>query len=413
MEFKPVVSKSRIEVVDALRGFALLGIIIANMPFAYNFETLYTDRQWMLGTKEVDSILVVLFHWFIDKKFITIFSILFGFGFYIQSKRASEKGIDFSPYFLHRMILLLIIGCVHAYIIWFGDIIRDYAICGMLILLFRGWSGKNIIRTGILFSVFGTGLVFILNGVFEMNTTYQYDMALLKEFEYATTYWRYLFINFSIDPFVNFIHDSPLTLFFAFGCMLIGFWLGKIDFFKNPEKHKKRMNTWIWLGCTLGIAGSIGFWMVINGKLELDLPIIWMVFLIVAGMLSQSLAYISLFVKLYSIPSIKNLFRIFVPVGRMALTNYIFQSVFYTIVMFHWFPGFRLYGILTLTETYLLAIFIFAIQILFSHYWLKTHAQGPLEYMWRKWSYSKVKTNKKELANQVVISENPRAVHRC
>jgi uncharacterized protein len=388
MEFKPLIDKSRIEVIDALRGFALLGIIIANIPFAYNFETIYDQRLLVLGSKEVDEVLTIFCAWFIDKKFITIFSILFGFGFYHQFNRATSKGINFPPYFLRRMILLLLLGCIHAYIIWFGDILRDYAICGMLLLLFRNWPTRKIIRAGIFLGIFGTGLVFILNGVFEMNTTYRYDLNLLKELEYAQTYWRYMYINFRIDPFVNFIHDTPLTIFFALGCMLFGFWLGKIDFFKHPERHQKRMNRWIWRGCTVGLAASVAFWMVINGKLELGLPIIWVVFIIVAGLILQSLAYISLFVKLYSNKRAHKFLKLFVPVGRLALSNYIIQSVCYMIIFFHWFPGLRLYGKLSLTETYLIALILFSFQIFISHLWLKKFNQGPLEYIWKKWSYS-------------------------
>jgi uncharacterized protein len=208
--------------------------------------------------------------------------------------------------------------------------------------------------------------------------------GLLNELEYATTYGRYLQINFTIDPFVNFVHDSPLTLSFALGCMLIGFWLGRTDFFRFPEKHHKRIMQWIWLGGTAGVAASVGYWMVISGRLELELSVIWLVFLIVGGMLMQSLAYIALFVKLYSRPQIRKLLKLFVAIGRMALTNYVLQTVFFTVFFFHWFPGFRLHGELSMSQTWLLALLFFAGQVLFSRYWLKRYAQGPLEFLWRK-----------------------------
>ena len=80
--------------------------------------------------------------------------------------------------------------------------------------------------------------------------------------------------------------------------------------------------------------------------------------------------------------------KVFVPIGRMSLTNYISQTIFFTLIFFHWFPGLRLFGKLTLTETSLIAIVIFAIQTLLSNYWLKTYSQGPLEYIWKRLSYN-------------------------
>src|SRR5262245_42715353 len=120
-DFAPVKIQERVQVVDALRGLALLGILLANVP--------YLDAA--AQTSVPDKVVKAIFHLFIDKKFITIFSILFGFGFYVQLKRAEEKFVDFQSYYIKRLLLLLLIGCLHAYLLWYGDIIRDYAICGI------------------------------------------------------------------------------------------------------------------------------------------------------------------------------------------------------------------------------------------------------------------------------------------
>ena len=403
MVFKPVAS--RIEVVDALRGFALLGIVIANVPYPFVQGPELGSRQMVIGTLTVNDFLQIVLYLFVNTKFLAIFSMLFGFGFYIQLSRARAKGVRFNAYFLRRMFLLLVIGCIHAYLIWYGDIIRDYAICGMILLLFSNWSDKKVLHMGILMCVLGTGAVYILNGVFEMNSNYNYDPAIAHTLEYNTSYLAYLEANFTIDPFVNFLHDSPLTLIFAFGCMLIGFWLGKIGIFSHTEKHGRLMKKWIWVGCTAGINASLIFWMVTTGRVELNMPIIWLVFLIIVGMMMQSLAYIALFIKGYSLPRVNKFLRLFIPVGRMALSNYILQSVFYTIVMFHWFPGLRLFGKLTLAETYFVAVAIFAVQTLLSHLWMKRYAQGPIEYIWRRLSYRNVReVSEKPLSTVVQVS---------
>ena len=141
--FQPIQKFDRVRVVDALRGFALFAILFANVPFTENADIIYKTRTFVLASPGTDKVLDGILHLLIDKKFVAIFSILFGFGFYVQLKRAEERGIAFKKYFLIRMLLLLTIACIHAYFLWFGDIIRDYAICGMLVLLVYKWSPKK------------------------------------------------------------------------------------------------------------------------------------------------------------------------------------------------------------------------------------------------------------------------------
>jgi uncharacterized protein len=384
--FFPLEKQNRLKVVDALRGLALLCILLANIPFSGETGSLYQSGTIVLGSPGIDKILDFAFHLLIDKKFITIFSILFGFGFYMQIKRAEERGIAFRSYFVKRMILLLLIGCAHAYFFWFGDIIRDYAICGIFLLLVYKWPVKKILITAIIFSVFLTALIFILNGALGLQE-YSYDKAILLEHPVTTSYWRYLQINITIDPFRNFIQDSPITLVFVFGCMQIGLLIGKSGFFVQPNQFSRVMKWLIISGSIIGLFCSYLFWLVTTGQLELTPTLIWLPFVIVTGMLLQSLFYIAAFVKLFQQTALKKIVLLFTPVGRMALTNYLLQTVFYLLFFFHWTNGLQLYGKITLTETYLVAILLFGIQTIFSNWWLRRHRQGPVEYVWKKLSY--------------------------
>ena len=110
MKLQPISKGARIDAVDALRGFALFGVLLANIPIA-GPETI---------TGQMDSVLTFLSNFLISQKFITAFSILFGFGFYIQMTRAAEKNINFRSYFLIRMGLLFLIGVIHSYGLWNG-----------------------------------------------------------------------------------------------------------------------------------------------------------------------------------------------------------------------------------------------------------------------------------------------------
>jgi len=388
-------------VVDGLRGFALFAILLANIPFAENVDAIYAARNFIVGSRGTDKLLEGIFHLLIDKKFVAIFSILFGFGFYVQLKRAEERGIAFKKYFLMRMVLLLAIGCIHAYFLWFGDIIRDYAICGMLVLLMYKWPPRKLLITGVLLAVPGTAIVFILNGV--IGVSYPFDTSIVNEHPLTTSYRHYLQINARIDPFTNFIQDSPITLVFAFGCMLIGFALAKSGFFHRPERFRKTTNRLLGTGLLFGLICSYLFWMISTGKLELTPGLIWLPIVVVAGLFLQSLFYISTFVKLYPYRWFKKLVRPFEYVGRMALSNYILQSVFYLLLFFYCTNGLKLFGKVTLTETYLIAVVLFALQVAFSKWWLRTHSQGPIEFLWKKMVYRFFTTD----AGQGQVSTTP------
>jgi len=381
--FQPTNTSNRIEVVDALRGFALLGVLYANIPFGGSppIESAY------------DETIHFLYNFLISKKFITIFSMLFGFGFYIQFSRAQEKVINFGSYFLKRMGLLFLIGCIHSFVFWNGDIIMSYAFGGVFLLLLRNWSVKKLIILAIVFNVILTGAVFIGNSALGW-AVYDYDFAIVTDLALTNSYLEYLKINWITSPWVNFLNDMPLTLFFTFGNMLIGMILGKIGFF-NADNGLKRLKRWfVILGVILGIPASYYFHLVMTGKLELDLPLLWVPFAIIVGMLFQSLAYITLFVELYKVVFIRKVLSGFKYVGKTALTNYLSQSVFYLVVIYHCTNLFQLFGKISEPETYLLATLFFILQSFTSYFWLKTWSQGPMEYLWKKMSYSTIKIRK-------------------
>lgn len=378
------IDSKRIEAVDALRGFALLGVLFANIPFGGDppVESSYDDT------------IHFLYNFLISKKFITIFSMLFGFGFFIQFSRAKEKVTNFKSYFLIRMGLLFLIGCIHSFVLWNGDILMSYAFGGAFLLLLRNWSVKNLVILAVLFNVLLTGATFIGNTALGW-AVYDYDFAIITDLGMTNSYLEYARINWITSPWVNFLNDMPLTLFFTFGNMLIGMILGKIQFFSRENGPKKLKQWFVALGIILGIPASYYFHLVMTGNLELDIPQLWVPFAILIGMLFQSLMYITLFVELYRTPFFMKALSGFKYVGKTALTNYLGQTVFYLIAIYHCTNLFQLYGKLSEPETYLLASLFFILQAMTSYYWLKKWKQGPVEYVWKKMSYSNLKTKNK------------------
>lgn len=374
-------AKERIGSVDALRGFALFGIILANVPFSGD----------LIVSSPLNDDLDFFHNQFIAHKFIAIFSMLFGFGFYLQFKKFQAKQLDFSfnSYFLIRMVLLFIIGCFHAYLLWLGDILRAYAFGGILLLLVRKWTTRNLLLVFVIFSVLLTGFMYILIDGFDWQT-YAYPTSFYEEHMTTDSYLRYLYVNYSMDSWVNFVSDMPLTLFYTFGNMLLGFVLGRMGFFDTAEIQHRLSKRFIYFGAGIGLPLNFVFYLLISGKIQLDLSLIWLPFVLAAGMIMQALLYISLFLKLYH-SKMNGILSIFKPIGRMALSNYVLQSVFYLTVFFHASNLFKLYGDLTHGETYMIAIALFFCQVVLSLMWLRKFEQGPLEMVWKKIAYRFVK----------------------
>ncbi|MDO1451201.1 DUF418 domain-containing protein [Rhodocytophaga aerolata] len=391
----PPMIGSRIERVDALRGLALLGIILANVPYAPGLSEIHSDTRYIIGSPSIENMLQVFSSIFIDKKFIPIFSILFGFGFSVQLSKIQGSRSEFNTYFRRRMLLLFLIGCMHGYLLWFGDITRNYALCGLLLLVVYKWPLARILWLALILSVPATALVYILNAALNLQQ-YGYDVSMVKDLYLTDNYLRYLQINATIDPLVNFLQDSPITLVFCSGQILLGFWLGQTGFFYNPGLFKSRIRTWILFGSTFGVLGSVGLWAITTGKIELSGASAGLIFLVVGGLVLQSLFYVALFVKLYHYHRWRRLLGLFIPVGKMALTNYLMQTVFCLLFFFHWPHALQLYGKVTLTETYLIALCIFGFQTIYSHWWFEHFTQGPVEMLWKKLAYRNVATKHTE-----------------
>src|SRR4028118_303958 len=134
-QISPLSSQERIQILDVLRGLAIGGILIGNMQWfsGYGFMPSALAEQSPL----TDQITHFLVHFFIEGKFYSIFSFLFGFGFALQISRAEERGDAKASLFKRRLFWLLIIGLLHAYLLWAGDILSIYALMGFVLLLFR------------------------------------------------------------------------------------------------------------------------------------------------------------------------------------------------------------------------------------------------------------------------------------
>jgi len=389
---RPTAGTERIRLIDALRGFALLGIILANIG-SFGGTGWFTEAQLRaLPTSPADQVTDFLMALLIDRKFITLFSLLFGVGMALQEQRARAAGKPFAGYFVRRMLILILIGCLHAYVLWFGDIIRYYALGGLLLLTLRNASNQTLLRVGIGSGVFLTAVVFILNGLFPADPVYAgspvpIQQRILTAFA-SDSYREMVAMNWLIDSVHNFWQDSPITIVSTFGRIVLGYWLGRIGLFADPAAHARRLKQWLVWGLGLGLPSSLALWAVTKGYLELELPLIWLPFVIAAGILLQSLAYISLFVRWYRRAAGSAWMRAFEAVGQLSLTNYLLQTILGLFLFYGFMPGPGWLGQIGSTGLAGIAVGIYGLQLLFSRWWLSRHRQGPVEWAWRKLAYA-------------------------
>ncbi len=372
----PVSYPERILLLDALRGFALFGVLLANLS-SFGFPIMDGAQQSVATVADV----------LISTKFLTLFSILFGAGFYYHWQRIHENQ-NFKGFYLKRMFWLFVLGSIHAHLLWFGDILRIYALSGALLLLFPLQNSKKTLLWSIILMVPVTALAFIAQSVTPYLTG---DYPSGEAMHYAFTQGSYrevLAMNWAIDPLRHFYKDSILSLTTTLGKMLLGVWLAKRGFFTNPVSMTRHQQRWVWGGLLVGLPSSVAYWALSSGQLEINSPaLLWVPFVIAGGMVLHSLLYLSLFAGWFQRFQTSGLSRLLQSTGQMSLTNYLAQTVMGVAVFFG--AGIGLAGKMTATELYAFGLSFFLLQMLASNWWLHRMAMGPVEWLWRQLTYRK------------------------
>ncbi|SHG32201.1 DUF418 domain-containing protein [Flagellimonas flava] len=391
-------SQERITIIDALRGFALAGIVIVHMVENYIGAPAPESFNEAVHQGPLDYAVDVIIGIFLRGKFFALFSFLFGLSFYLQMDNASQKGAYFGSRFLWRLMLLLGIGYLHS-LFYAGDILTVYAMLGVLLIPFYRVKSNWILGfVALLFLGLGRYVVFFFTkgaNLFEgMDMTpnspevVQY-YSILKEGSiwdvFAFNGWQGHLnkMNFQFGVFGR--------GYATFGYFLLGLYIGRTEFFKKYREQKKLVKrTWIWslvlfvvsgglMALTFGSMGpNVTFdnWVAMFGLTALDLNSVSVTFIL-----------LSVFVILYKKVKPQKFLEKFAPYGRMALTNYFFQSVLGTFLFFGW--GLGQIGELRNLYTFGMALLIIAIQMAMSKWWLRNFRYGPLEWLWRSATFFK------------------------
>ena len=392
-------NQNRLRVLDVLRGFALAGILIINAMsiLAVNGST----PAFTVDIPVADRTLQDLILFFIESKFFTLFSLLFGIGFAIQIQSAERQGNAFLPRISRRMFGLLLFGLLHIVLLWDGDILVIYAITGTLLILFRKTTYIRIRRWVIsLLAVPGVLVLAIL--IYTLiarlsasgaETFAKSDASLAKEFANTDATQKLLqngFIEGIAERFHTYLELSPLLFSripTVLAMFLIGLYLGRSNFIRQlPEKLEilKKVRYW---GLTIGF--SLMFLIVAGTKF---LPTVSALIAIIEDQYLAGpilcLGYASALTLAFLKNPNRKIYEYFSKVGRMALTNYLTQSLVLTFLAYGWGLGLalKLNGFQVLGISFLL----YVAQVILSGLWLSKFKYGPFEWIWRCITYWKI-----------------------
>ncbi len=391
----PVQPAERINEIDIIRGLALFGILMVNM--SYFKAPLYFERfpsEFPAGIEQLSA-------WFIQLlftgKFYAIFSFLFGLGFYIFMERTLEKGYKLVPIYKRRLFALLCFGLLHLVLFWSGDILFTYALGGFGLLIFRKMSIDSIQKWIVgLFtaSVLLNCIVYFLKGMSEFLVGEDYQAMLAEMMDIAiTAYTKYGFFELiafrAENEIPNVLLSALIGVFLVLPYFLCGLYAGKKEIFKDLRGNiaqLKRICKW---GFLFGSLFLLLFSLIETG--------IWPTHIMIRyGLLSGFNYVASIFLFPAYIATVllalqanfwQRLLAPLASAGRMALTNYLSQTLICVLLFYGY--GFGLYSKVSIAEGIILTVVIFMFQIGFSNLWLRKFNYGPLEWLWRLLTYKK------------------------
>ncbi|WP_242112608.1 DUF418 domain-containing protein [Luteimonas aquatica] len=381
----------RHELIDALRGFALAGVLLANLAAFSLYQYLTEQAQSALPTAKFDAAVNVALQALLTHKAVTVFSILFGLGFAMQLERARVRGADGLRVFLRRMGVLLAIGLVHSFY-WYGDILLIYALAGFALILFRNWPDRWLVWGGFGIALGATAL--LRPTLIASMTAYmprEAHNALVLEGLSSPSWQASLAANF--DLMRRWYPVGGLWLgCFALGRFLLGYWAGRRRLLQEPQRHLPLLRRILLWTLPLGMAATALQFAQASIKQAVPAlgqgvaPTAWTV-IGYAGPLLLGIAFGLVFVLLFLREGWRRWLRHFAPAGRMALTNYLTQTLVCTGVFYGIGLG---VGPRFGTASWLvLWVPLFAAQMAFSRWWLARFRFGPMEWLWRTLTYGR------------------------
>ena len=422
----PVAQSERFFTLDMIRGIAVLGILLMNMPIFSTPESIAFDPSVLNEMGTINYRIWYAVTWIFDGTQRALFSLLFGAGIVLFVSRLEKKfnGLAPADYFFRRQLWLILFSLIDVYILlWNGDILLDYACYGMLLFVFRNLSPRALIVAAVMCSLLMTArenrnlyhtksmiekgeaivamdtsvtkLTFLqkeaLNGMQELKSRSAPE-AKLKQAKEDIEKMTGSFASMYEARTSSYANGLVKFIYFSLWDVLTFMLLGMAFFKLGILTGTVRTHVYTWM-CVVGLGvGLILSWLQIEFAIAnrfnsydilKNLPFSFHEL----ARTPRAIGILGLIMLLYKSNLLKWIFAAMRPVGQMAFTNYLMQSLICG-VLFNAY-GFKLYGQLERYETYLVVLYIWIFQVIFSNVWMRYFLFGPFEWAWRSLTYWK------------------------
>lgn len=387
MEQMTHVKSNRIEVVDALRGFAVMAILLVHNLEHFIFPV-YPENSSMWLARMDSSVFHGVFALFAGKAY-AIFALLFGFTFFIQSDHEKKLGRDFGYRFLWRLVLLAGFSAVNAAFFPAGDVLLLFTVVGLVLFLTRNWRTRSLLILAVFFLLQPVEwfhyIAWMLDPSYslpDLNIGAMY--AEVSEFTKAGDFWDFIICNVTLGQKASLLWAvNAGRLCQTAGLFLLGVCLGRERLFAPTEGNFRFWKNLLMAGVIATLLFAVVKAPVVQGEGVIRQTVgtaldMW-------HNLAFTFVLIAAFVLLYRNDKMRSWLGGLRFYGRMSLTNYISQSVIGAIIYFPF--GLYLAVYCGYTVSLLVGIFTFLLQLRFCKWWLSSHRQGPLEYVWHKWTW--------------------------
>jgi uncharacterized protein len=390
--------EDRIEALDITRGFALLGILIMNIQSFSMPGATYINPKAYGDFNGINKIVWILGYIFADLKFLTLFSLLFGAGIILFCQKAEPKNVNAKSLHFRRMWGLFIFGIIHSYFFWYGDILLFYSICGSIAYFFKDKSSKYLIVLAIILFIIPT-LYNVFMGVSIQHLPQESLGNLIENWKPSPSSIQKEISDY-LGGFISAFHRRFKTSIFMqtyiflsifiwriTGTMLLGMAIYKSSFFHMGWKSKsylKLLSFLLPMGLGVTVLGvylyfyndfSLKYGMFIGNQFTF-----W-------GSIPLAISYAIAIVFMIKSKKLILLSTHLTAIGKMAFSNYFLQTLICTTLFYG--HGFSLFGKLERWHQAALTILIWIFQLWLSPIWLRYFRFGPMEWLWRSFTYKK------------------------
>ena len=383
----------RIHALDALRGVAVTGILLANVLVFFGWFIIPAGRAAALPSVARDAVAALLDKVFIDGKFYSTFSLLFGIGFGLQLAR----GVDAVPRFKRRLRILLAIGAIHAFLIWAGDILMLYALLGLTLPWFARKTGTQLLRWTVILLAIPTFLYIVALGVWMIGgfgtQLVPADVGpparILAMFQAMGRGGAWDALKGNLVFVAIRWADLVATVRFpkVLGMFVLGLWIVRAGIPQSLASHRALLVRWTKIGWGVGLPlNVVAAWALQRW------PYLPPSFGGLVGTLAQAGGVPLLAIGYAASVALlvvdgRRFVNLFAPLGRMALTNYLMHSGLCVVLSYGF--GFGLWWRVGASTAMLIALAIIAVQIPLSVWWLSRFRFGPVEWIWRRLTYAR------------------------